>query len=138
MCRQCKTKKAKTIFTIDENRISTRVKHSKYVSTKAATVDEHVLRGQMIKYRPFVRALIPPISTLQHIRVRYATFVRFKVLRAFTEQIETDSECLMLRHLTSLARSTPLFFRVRPSLCTLKFVCILSEQTILEAKLRAN
>lgn len=56
----------------------------------------------MIKYRPAVHALIPPISALYHVRVRCATFVHFKVLCLWTltEWTETDSECLMSRHLS--------------------------------------
>lgn len=60
------------------------VKHSEYASTEPfRPLMSTFFRGRMIKYRPFVQALILPISTLQHIRVRYATFVRFKVLSRF-------------------------------------------------------
>lgn len=72
-------------------------------------------RGRMIKYQPFVQALIPPISTLQHILVKYAIPVRFKVPHALTEQIETHFECLMLRHLSSPIRACHFFLRIQPT-----------------------
>lgn len=85
----------------------------------------------MIKYRLAVQALIPPISALYHIRVRYATFVHFKVLRLWTfiERTETDSECLMRRHLSVRSMRQVLYF-VHHSVAALKYAIYLITNSL--------